>query len=229
VVHTYPKQMAPIYRSLLGFPAVSGASLQTRNSHADVSRWVSRSAAAGHPWVVTVDEIGPSSRGVLPDANDPGHDTVRTRHLWPGLMAGGAGVEWYFGYRFPHHDLEMEDWRSRDRMWDQTRDALDFFQRYLPFHEMESCDALLSGAPGHCLGRKPDVYAVYLPQGGEARLDLGEGAGTFEVLWFDPRGGGALATGTVTTIQEPGVRSLGLPPADRKRDWAVLVRKIGGS
>ncbi|MEZ5397232.1 MAG: hypothetical protein R2724_31255 [Bryobacterales bacterium] len=41
-------------------------------------------------------------------------------------MGGGAGVEWYFGHQYPHMDINMEDWRSRDRMWDQTRYALEF-------------------------------------------------------------------------------------------------------
>ena len=43
-------------------------------------------------------------------------------HLWGNLMAGGAGVEWYFGYTFPHNDLNCENWRNRDHMWDH--DAL---------------------------------------------------------------------------------------------------------
>ncbi len=38
-------------------------------------------------------------------------------------MAGGAGVEWYFGYRNEHDDLGMEDWRSRAAMWRQSRAA----------------------------------------------------------------------------------------------------------
>ena len=33
-------------------------------------------------------------------------------------MAGGAGVEYYFGYSLPENDLLCEDFRSRDRSWD---------------------------------------------------------------------------------------------------------------
>jgi hypothetical protein len=42
-------------------------------------------------------------------------------------MAGGAGVEYYFGYKLPQNDLACEDWRSRDKSWDFRRIALEFF------------------------------------------------------------------------------------------------------
>ena len=48
-------------------------------------------------------------------------------------MAGGAGVEWYFGYNYTHNDLNCESWHSRDHMWDLTRYALEFFHGRLPF------------------------------------------------------------------------------------------------
>ena len=57
-------------------------------------------------------------------------------------MAGGAGVEWYFGYSHPHDDLDAEDWRSRGAMWAQTRHALEFFHAHLPFWRMQEADAL---------------------------------------------------------------------------------------
>ena len=42
-------------------------------------------------------------------------------------MAGGAGVEYYFGYWLPENDLVAENFRSRDKSWDYGRIALDFF------------------------------------------------------------------------------------------------------
>ena len=51
-----------------------------------------------------------------PDADDPSHDEVNGPVLWGNLMAGGAGVEWYFGYKFAHSDLNCEDWHSRDAL-----------------------------------------------------------------------------------------------------------------
>lgn len=52
-----------------------------------------------------MDEIGFWHTGVLPDAINPRHDTIRKEVLWGSLMAGVAGVEWYFGARYDHNDL----------------------------------------------------------------------------------------------------------------------------
>ena len=70
----------------------------------------------------------------MPDANDYWHDRPRKLALWGNLMAGGAGCEWYFGYKYPNNDRNCEDFRSREHMWDMTRYAVEFFKKYLPFY-----------------------------------------------------------------------------------------------
>lgn len=224
VVHTFPGQYDKVYTPLLGYEHFEGPSLQTNATREQTLRWVSRSAAAGRPWVVCLDEIGPANTGVKPDADDPGHDEVRKLHLWGNLMAGGAGVEWYFGYKFPHNDLNCEDWRSRDRMWDQTRHALEFFQQHLPFAEMRAAEGLLSARGAWCLAKPGQVYAVYLPNGGTTDLNFGRLDVPFDVLWFNPRDGGALREGTLKQARGPGLAPLGEPPADKGKDWAALVK-----
>ena len=106
------------------------------------------------------------------DATQYWHDEPRKNCLWANLMAGGAGVEWYFGYEFPHNDLHCEDWRSRDHLWDLTRLALEFFQTHLPFAEMSHADELTAAPDDFCLAQPGAVYAIYLPQGGSTTLDL---------------------------------------------------------
>jgi len=224
VVHTFPGRYDQVYAPLLGFPHFEGPSLQTNATHEQTLRWVARSAAAGRPWIVCLDEIGPANTGVKPDADDPDHDQVRKRHLWGNLMAGGAGVEWYFGYKFPNNDLNCEDWRSRDRMWEQTRIALDFFRKHLPFAEMKPADGLLSAKGAWCLAKPGEVYAVYLPNGGTAKLNLGRLGVAFNVLWFNPSTGGALQTGTLKQTRGPGLAPLGEPPAEKDNDWVALVK-----
>jgi hypothetical protein len=174
--------------------------------------------------VVCLDEIGPANEGVKPDADDPAHDGVRQQALWGNLMGGGGGAEWYFGYSYAHDDLDCEDWRSRDRMWDQTRWALDFFHQYLPFWEMTPSDSLSS--IGWCLAKAGEVYGVYLPSGGSPSLQLP--AGTYVVKWYNPRAGGGLLDGSVTGVSGGALRSLGDPPADAAKDWAVLVTIVSG-
>ncbi|MGF1577840.1 MAG: DUF5060 domain-containing protein [Gemmataceae bacterium] len=221
VVHTFPGQYDKVYNPLLGFAHLEGPSLQTNDTHTQTIRWIDRSAKAGRKWIVCLDEIGPAHTGVKPDKDDPTHDVVRKKHLWGNLMGGGAGCEWYFGYKWAHNDLNCEDWRSRANLWDQTRYALQFFQKYLPFTEMHHADGLTSRTDDYCFAGQ-NVYAVYLPNGGEVKLKLPKG--NFRVQWYNPRKGGNLQTGTVKMVAGPGLQSIGLPPTERAQDWVALVK-----
>ncbi|GAB4427196.1 MAG: hypothetical protein OHK0039_45430 [Bacteroidia bacterium] len=228
--HAWDSLRRAQFDRLLGDRNLDGPSIQVgqaEDTHAETRRWIAASAAAGHPWVVCVDEIGPANRGVDPDDRaDNNQDLVRQQVLWGNLMAGGAGVEWYFGYENAHNDLSCEDWRSRDRMWDYTRHALAFFQNHLPFHEMAAADERVGGAAAYVLAKPGDGCAVYLPQGGAATLDLSGYAGEYEVHWYDPRRGGALQAGSIVQVTGGGPVDLGMPPADPGADWAVWVRRI---
>jgi len=210
----------------LGFKNIGGPSIQVGNVnqvHEDAIYWLNKSAEVGHPWVVCLDEIGPANKGALPDSFDPAHDTIRYKALWGNLMAGGAGVEWYFGYKYPHSDLSCEDWRSRDLLWDQTKIATDFFHRHLPFTEMKSADELTTDKTDYCFAREGDVYAIYLPGGKATNIKLTEG--NYSVQWFNPRTGGELLTGSVSIVPGKGSPSTGNPPAGDGKDWVCLIRK----
>lgn len=224
VVHTLPGRYEEIYQPLLGDSNFEGASLQMGDmsqTHAETLRWLERSRGAGRPWFVCLDEIGPADTGVKPDTEDPDHDAVRRHALWGNLMAGGGGVEWYFGYRYAHNDLNLEDWRSRERMWDQTRHALEFFHNYLPFPHMEPADQLVSHPDAWCLAQPGRVYALYLGSGGTTRLQLEPGV--YDVRWYDPREGGPLQRGSIQQLEGGGERSVGEPPHSPSRDWTVLL------
>jgi len=225
VVHTYPREYDKVYNPLLGYEDFDGASLQMNRTgtetHSETLKWLERSEQRGHKWIVCLDEYGEGENGVKPDADYPSHDEPRKNCLWANLMAGGAGCEWYFGYKFAHNDLNCEDWRSRDRMWDQTRYALEFFREFLPFERMLPADNLVSA--GWCFAEVSQVYAVYLPDGGTAELDITEGS--FNVGWYNPRTGASLQKGSVETVTGPGYVKLGTPPADKDNDWVILVKK----
>lgn len=223
VCHTFPGQYDAVYKPLLGYADFEGPSLQTNDTHNQTLKWIDLSAAAGRPWFVCLDEIGPSHTGVKPDNDDYWHDEVRKQHLWGNLMAGGAGVEWYFGYRFLHNDLNCENWRSRDHMWDLTRYALEFFQDHLQFARMRHHDELTSTPDDYCLASPGFLYAIYLPSGGTTDLDVGSAAGMFRIRWFNPRQGGPMETGTLTSATGPGKINMGQPPRDTDKDWVALV------
>ena len=228
VIHTHaaPKQRLKDMTEYLGFRNVEGPSVQCGNVdevHEDAKYWLKESAKANHKWVVCSDEIGQHWKGAMPDEFDPGHDTIRHKVLWGNLMAGGAGVEWYFGYNFPHSDLGCEDWRSRDILWDQTRFALDFFHKHLPFTEMTNANEITRDNISYCLAKEGEVYAIYLPEGRgtEIRLPRGE----YSVDWYNPRAGGELVSGSVIKATGRGPVSTGRPPVEEMKDWVCLIKR----
>ncbi|MHC4323667.1 MAG: DUF5060 domain-containing protein [Planctomycetota bacterium] len=224
-VHTKPNRAPDFYNGILGDPCFEMTSIQADlnkyNNDAVILR--RRSARAGRKWAICGDEQQPAREGVVPDANDPTHDKVRKHALWGNLMGGGSGVEWYFGSRFPHMDINCEDWRTRENMWDQTRYALEFFHDYLPFARMAPDNALTSNPKAYCLAKPGEVYAIYLLEGGSA--DLNAAPGIYSVQWYNPRTGGELLRGSVRQITGPGKQSIGRPPKQSDKDWAVLVHK----
>ena len=75
---------------------------------------------------------------------------------------------------------------------------------------------------GWCLARPGEMYAVYLPEGGSTYLKLIRG--NYIIKWYNPRSGGKLQNGSVTGVTGPGKVSIGNPPNDGDKDWAVLVK-----
>jgi hypothetical protein len=223
VVHTYPGEYDKVYKPLLGHPTFDGPSLQMDSPRGEVLKWLSASEQAGHRWVVTWDEQTPYHTGVMPDGAtgaEANHLDIRTK-LWGVLTAGGAGAEWYFGYNYPHNDLTLEDFRSRDSVWKWTDAATDFFAA-LPVTEMRMSDSLTPQTGDYVFAKPGEVYAIYLPKGGTADLNLSGWSGTFDVSWYDPRTG-AEHKGSIERVSGGGTVKLGTAPYDGSKDWALLV------
>ncbi len=231
VIHTSPGSDGAVYTSLIGDQSyLTGASLQSdwADVHDISLEWVKKSRDAGKPWVVASDEQGIAFIGVPNDGftSTPTQDDIRKSVLWGNLMAGGAGLEYYFGYALPHNDLNCEDFRSRDRMWDYNRYAIEFFKRWLPFWSMNSEDQLLDAeGDAYCFAVADSIYAVYLTEVGEASMNLMNGSGLYDIRWYNPRIGGSLQTGTISSINGGGIRSLGLPADEVSQDWVALIQK----
>ena len=253
VLHTFPQQQDEVYQPLLGDTSLlTGVSLQNpwNKVHQRTLYWLRASAAAGRPWVVANDEQNPAGLGVPPDPGYKGHDgvavekqpkgskaegnftakpytlhDVRKLTLWGSLMAGGAGVEYYFGYALPENDLLAQDFRSRDKSWDYCRIALDFFRaEKIPFAEMASANALIGNTKDdnskYCSAKAGELYLVYLPHGGETPIDLAGASGKFGVKWFNPREGGWAQA--AATIQGGSASTLTAPDQE---DWLAVIEK----
>ncbi|GHC40297.1 DUF5060 domain-containing protein [Roseibacillus persicicus] len=230
VIHTFPDQQDKVYNPLLGEKAFTGVSLQNSNlkdCHKQVLKWIKRSNEKGQPWAVAFDEPGDASIGMPADPDYPGmpkdyqgpsiHD-CRKYTLWGTFMAGGMGVEYYFGYKLPQNDLICEDWRSRDLSWDYCRHALNFFRdQNIPMEAMVNRNDLVGNTKDdnskYCLAKEGEVYLVYLPTGGSTKIELP--SGDFTLTWFNPRTG---EMGQTTTLQKPLT-------APDKEDWLALIRK----
>lgn len=213
------------YLNLLGSQStLTGASLQLQKDdiHSEVKRIYELSAAAGKPWAIANDEQGTAQIGVTVDAKHASfktmqpdnRDEIRRKVLWGTLMAGGYGVEYYYGYNTESNDLNNQDHRSRESKYKDAKIALDFFRTYLDFQNMRSKDELTS-AENDFVFASGTQLVVYLPQGGSTAISLPSGA--WSLSWFDPKSGGSLQgnTSVKTKIQAPNTA----------QDWVALLRK----
>ena len=220
VVHTDFGTASWWYDGLLGNSNFEGTSIQGGaafyNSLAIELR--GDSAAAGRKWAVYGDEQGPNVQSDMSNV-----DTLRKTALWGNLMGGGAGVEWYFGYQGTFGDVQSEDWSVALPLWQYTDIALDFFQSYIPFWIMGPDNAATSVTTDYVLTSAGKVYASYLPNGGTTNVNLP--SGDYIVKWYDPRNGGALQDGAVTSLSGGGWRAVGAAPSQTGSDWVVLVTK----
>ncbi len=234
--HSHEPHRTNVLDSILGTSALDGLSLQVdkREEAADVMKtWKTKARNSGHEWMITMDEIGMWHTGAQSDSLTPNHDSLRGQVLWGTLLSGAAGVEWYFGANNRYHDLNTEDWRSRDRLWELTGYALSFFQEHLPYWEMQPNHDLIDIEGAYCYQKPGEIYAVYLPEKNQkdsskpvaASIDLSATQNTFQVQWFDPLKGGQMQDGSVKTIKGGGETSLGFPPF-ANQDCVVLLTAI---
>lgn len=173
--HNWPDAEEELYSPLLGRPSFSGISMQAHDRYFDkIVEWTTRSDAAGRPWMVSVDEPLGWEFGARPDAELERRDEVLTV-LWPTLLAGGAGVEWYFGWQnnAPTSDLSNEDQRSRDALWRASAKVRVFFET-LPLRDMFSRrdgDMMIFEGGGHKLEMSGETIMYTAPNAEPRALD----------------------------------------------------------
>jgi len=228
-VHNQPEQLA-IYHSLLGRAEFSATALQYGPNYADpfVEQWRAASAAAGRPWVVELDENNPAAEGLSPF----NADLLRRVILYDAYFSGGH-IEWYAGYHeLPiGGDLNLEDFSTRQEMWDYMRYARRFLEQYTPFWLMSPADGLLTDEAadyggGEVFALEGEVYAIHLSNASAPDALLSAPDGVYHLRWYDPRTG-HWAGGARTVSAEEGLLPIGSPPSMPERDWVILITAAG--
>jgi len=202
----------------VGDPRFSVTSFQyyrsTAESGAEVEKWRHRTAAAGRPLVISLDE----PRTVTTE----NMAAQRKEILWPTYLSGGQ-LEWYV----EAEDQSLDNFRRYEPLWAYTRYARRFLEEHLPFWQMVPQDHLLTGLPagapnGQVFANPGNAYAIYLPRHyPDASLDLQNETGTFYQRWYNPRDGRFY--GDVKQVTAGITALLGTPPGDATEDWAILL------
>ncbi len=179
------------------------------------------SADLGHKWVIDLDENKPEETGLTSD----NIDALRKRVLYAVLFSGG-NLEWYSGHNLA--DIELENYRDLEPMWQQMAFARNFMLNNLPFWAMDANDQLLSygRVDGQVFMQEGVAYAIYLPEGlvGDktAQIDLSADSERFTQQWFNPRTGQFI--GRKSTVNGGSIIDLGNSPQDEHEDWVILLQ-----
>jgi hypothetical protein len=94
---------------------------------------------------------------------------------------------------------------------------VDFFTGF-DWWTTDPHDELVDGG-NYCLARPGEIYAVYLPHGGQVTVSLA--SGIYRAVWFDPNSGeripvdAKIESGPWTSPEAPG-----------RNDWALLITRI---
>lgn len=206
----------------------TGLSVQTNredfaNVHGAVLRWHNLAKAGKKTWAIAVDEPGDHRYSLVPDKINPDHDNARQNALWGALMAGAWGIEWYFGYEHEQSDLTCEDWRSRDKMWDQCLHALNFFKdNGISYWELEARDKWTEN-DDFVSAKKDEEIIIYQKMGPKKPTILNKLNGEYAIRWFNPKTGQFV--GKTQKISANKNLTVGLPPAEQDKDWVLWIKK----
>lgn len=205
------------YEPLLGFQNFEGASMQVglvdfdsgetpsppSKIHNAILKWVEASKAADQPWVVTLDEIGHWSDGIVPDGDprDPTNRRARREGFWGTIMAGGAGSDWYYGSDpFEYNDIWVEDFSVREEFFQRTQAGVQMIlDSGVPYWEMENHNELSTLENTWVLANEGEVYLVYSPFQEAFEVKLPDGA--YNIMWYDAFAGGPVQEGTLTEVE----------------------------
>ncbi len=186
------------------FTSIQTGSPGTRLGREDALRhnqiaidWIARCRARG--------------RRVLVVNFDEGRPEQDRRAWWSAYLGGGV----WEAHVLPPYDCPLAAWEP---LWTQLGGTRAFIES-LPFWEMQPHNELVTSGRAFCLAKPPQVYALYLPQGGSVAVELGSPATSYDCGWWDPANG---PNGTLRHQQRTsGGKQTFTAPA--KGDWALRI------
>ena len=98
---------------------------------------------------------------------DEGRPEEDRRAWWSAYLGGGV----WEAHVLPPYDRPMSAW---ERVWTELGGTRAFMES-LPFWEMEPANDVVQSGKAFCLAKRGEVYALYLPEGGEIEVDLPAG------------------------------------------------------
>ena len=261
VLHSYPDQKER-YRPFIGKNShLNGLSLQGRQDdysdlRNDIVAWANTVELSGKKLVLSYDEPGRADGGatvdidypdeLLPSKREvsiPSDDFLRDA-LWSALTAGASGVEAYYGYKTGCSDLDCQDHRTRARLWEGGKHALQFFRTHVgeKANSMRSGDLMTVGNDDYVFAIPGEFYVI-IPGTEEVQLRLPGIQGKFTVDWFDRANGGQLQKGSKPFVlggassitkknrrrQGPSFVTLGSPPVGGSGKWAIVVERASSN
>ena len=162
-------------------------------------------------------------------------DETMTFHHLANMISGYARPE-EPGAAWAYNDYAINLYRLTlfDRLFQGTPAAVPNdpqrlgplqFEDGLSFWEMTPQDERLSGeaGDGEVFALPGEIYAVYLPRGGRATLDLAGCPGNFTTRWYNPREG--VFRGDTGRLSGGRPVDLPAPPQEPTEDWTLLVTR----
>ena len=141
---------------------------------------------------------------------DEGRPEEDRRCWWSVYLGGGV---WESHVRQPY-DRPLSAWEP---VWTQLGGARAFMQT-LPFWEMQPHNELVEDGRAFCLAKPGDVYAFYLPTGGNVTVKLPSNT-KYDAAWWNPSNGKDGKLEARQTIQG-GSQQLTAPGSN---DWALRI------
>jgi hypothetical protein len=159
-----------------------------------------------------IRQCGLRDKRVLMVGIDEGRPEEERMAWWSAYMGGGV---WEAHVTEPY-DQPMSAWEP---VWTQLGGTRTFMES-LPFWEMHPHNELIRSGAAFCLAKPGQIYALYLPSGGDITVELPAGA-TYDYAWWRPtndRDGQFESSGQM----RGGQQTLRVPG---QGDWAVRIVK----